>query len=291
MPNRGVDHLVVVVHDLDRTIERYQAMGFTTTPPARHPFGTGNSLVQLDGNFIELLGIVSPADIPASRDGHFNFAAFSRDYEAAREGMCMLVFESQDARADRAEFLGKDLDTYAPFAFERQAKLPDGSEVTVGFSLAFVTHPQMPDAAFFCCQQHAPQYFWKPEYQRHDNGAEQIVEVMMVADRPGRFAPLLRALHGNDRVVEDDGVLRVQTARGVVSLSEPERFSTRFPGMQYELAPETPHFAGYRIRVGDINRARERLEAGGLAHVHEGDSLRIGPNEAFGLVVEMSISS
>ena len=51
----------------------------------------------------------------------------------------MLVFASDDARRDQAAFAESGLETYAPFDFERRAKLPDGSEVTVGFSLAFVT--------------------------------------------------------------------------------------------------------------------------------------------------------
>jgi len=52
------------------------------------------------------------------------------------------------------------------FDFSRQAALPGGGEATVAFSLAYVTDGRMPEIAFFTCQQHAPQYFWKPEYQK-----------------------------------------------------------------------------------------------------------------------------
>ena len=60
---------MLCVDDLDAAQRFYERLGFTTTPRATHPFGTGNSLVQLRGNFIELLGVVEPENIkPAARD-------------------------------------------------------------------------------------------------------------------------------------------------------------------------------------------------------------------------------
>src|SRR5260370_27221624 len=106
----------------------------------------------------------------------------------------MRVFQSADARHDQAEFAVRGLETSEPFDFSRQAKLPDGSLKTVAFSLAFVTEPRMPDAAFFTCQQHAPEFFWKPDYQRHANGARAVVEVVMLANDPGGLPELLGQL-------------------------------------------------------------------------------------------------
>lgn len=34
---RGIDHLVLCVRDLEAARRRYADLGFTTTPPARHP--------------------------------------------------------------------------------------------------------------------------------------------------------------------------------------------------------------------------------------------------------------
>ena len=210
---RGIDHLVLCVRDLEAARRFYGRLGFTTTPPAVHPFGTGNSLVQLQGNFLELLSVVEPDRVPAMAPGEFSFGAFNRDFLARRQGMSMLVFQSDDARRDQREFAGKGLTTYAPFDFSRKAMLPDGSTVTVGFSLAFVTDPRMPAAAFFVCQQHAPEYFWKPEYQRHPNGARAVTEVIMTAEAPATFAELFEGLQGPQSVSVGEGALRVATAK------------------------------------------------------------------------------
>ena len=67
--NRGIDHLVLDVRDLDSARETYSRFGFTTTPRAIHPFGTGNSLVQLQNNFLELLTVVHESKFTASAAG------------------------------------------------------------------------------------------------------------------------------------------------------------------------------------------------------------------------------
>ncbi len=185
---RGIDHLVLCVNDLEQSAAFYRQLGFTTTPRARHPWGTDNCLVQLTGSFIELLTVSRPSLISAAGPKTFSFGAFNQKFLAHREGMSMLVLESRDAEADREEFMTRGLPPYDKFYFERKAKLPDGSQVPVAFSLAFATDPRMPQAAFFCCQQHAPQYFWKAEYQSHVNGADKILEVIMVAAAPETFS-------------------------------------------------------------------------------------------------------
>ncbi len=188
MTARGIDHLVLCIHDLEAAQQAYRSFGFTTTPKAVHPFGTANTLVQLQNNFLELLIVEDAGKVPPMAPGRYSFAAAAQSYLTARQGMSALVFESGDARADQAEFVGMGLETYEPVDFSRMAGLPDGSEVEVAFSLAFLTERQMPGTTFFVCQQHAPEHFWKPEYQRHDNGARDVTEVVMFAPKPTALA-------------------------------------------------------------------------------------------------------
>ena len=62
------------------------SLGFTITPRGQHPFGTGNSIIQLQGIYLELLSVTVPQDVPEHSAGHFSFAAFNRDYLARHEG-------------------------------------------------------------------------------------------------------------------------------------------------------------------------------------------------------------
>lgn len=286
--SRGIDHLVLPVHDLDGAKSAYERFGFTTTPKARHPFGTENVLVQLQGNFLELLGIAQPEKINPPEPGSFSFAHFNQSFLEKRQGMSMLVFESGDARADQAEFAAKGLTGYAPFDFSRQATLPGGEQVTVAFSLAFVTDPRMPDAAFFCCQQHAPQYFWKPAYQSHRNAAVVCAEVVMVAEEPRGFAGFFESLQGRGHVDARHGRLEVATPRGQITLVRPEAFAERFPGQSPVAPGKGAVFAAYRVSTRDLQATESVLRDNAVAYRSLGDRLQIGPDETLGLAIEFS---
>jgi len=281
----GIDHLVLAVSDLDAARERYAALGFTLTPEARHPFGTGNSLVQLDGSFLELVAVKSIPDIPEHGPDNFSFAAFNRDFLRRGEGFSMLVLEASDALADVARFRAAGLATYDPFDFSRKARLPSGEDVTVGFSLAFVSHPGMPDAGFFTCRQHNPRHFWKPEYQVHANTARVVRDVWLVADRPLEFAEFLQAFANADDVVASDEQLRIETPRGSIVAATPSAFEAWF-GVPPSARHRRPCFAAYTLTVRDLAEVERRVKQAGADAIRK-DALLVvqelcGTTVAFG---------
>lgn len=283
---RGIDHLVLAVRDLSKARAFYEALGFTTTPRAEHPWGTANHLVQLNGCFLEVLGVADPARIAPPKPDEFSFGAHNRDFLAKRQGMSMLVFQSHDARRDQAEFRAAGLETYAPFDFGREAKLPDGAIARVAFSLAFVTDPRMPEAAFFTCQQHAPKYFWKREFQVHANGARTVAEVIMVAPDPAGLAEFFAKLQGKESVRAAGETLAVATARGRIAVLSAPAFAARFghpsPG------PATPHFAAFRISGTDPAEQAKRLSAAGIPHRLAAGALQVPASAAFGVAIEFA---
>jgi catechol 2,3-dioxygenase-like lactoylglutathione lyase family enzyme len=200
---RAIDHVVLAVRDLDRTALSYQELGFTLTPRAAHEdrLGTSNRLAQFRRrNFIELLEVDRPEGLArhdfAASPPFFSFGDHNRLAVLERDGLSMMVFASDDARADIRSFSSASLPTFAPFDFERYAKLPDGAQVTVAFSLAFLQSPEMPRVAFFVCENRAQDYFWKPEYQSHANGAAGIVAVYLSSAAPERDAAFVNKMFG-----------------------------------------------------------------------------------------------
>ena len=91
MADRGIDHVVWEVGDLEAARVRFRDLGFTLTPPAVHPFGTGNSLAQFPCSFIELLSVVEPAKIVPRDADRFSFSALAAEFLEEREGVSMLV--------------------------------------------------------------------------------------------------------------------------------------------------------------------------------------------------------
>jgi len=284
---RKLDHIVLCAPDLDVMRQAYGRLGFTLTPRAVHPFGTRNHLAQLQDNFIELLSIDDPARIPSDAAGQFNFGGRARDYIADRQqGLMMVVLASTDADADIAEFRAKKLDTYERLDFGRDAMLPDGRTVRVGFSLAFATHPEIPEATFFCCQQrHPPELFWKPDYQRHANSARRLVEIVMVAPQPASAAAhVARVLDAPQATIT--GGVAVGAASDRVSVLTPAALATRFPELA-SIDAGAPRFVAYRVMVDDLRLARSVLDGAGVSYRPIDDGVVIPPAHACGVAVEL----
>jgi hypothetical protein len=255
MPSgRAIDHVVLAVRDLDRAAGTFQGLGFTLTPRAMHEdrMGTSNRLAQFAGrNFIELLEVDRPDRLqPHDLDGNppfYGFGDHNRRFIERREGLSMLVFASDDARADLAGFEAAGLRTAAPFDFERQATLPDGARITVSFSLAFAWSDAMPQIGFFACQNRAQQYFWKPDYQRHDNGAAGISAVYLASPEPERDAAFVSRLFGGD-VTPAAGGFRVACGPHAVLVLAPDAIAA-LDAASPAAKTETPLLTGLRLRT------------------------------------------
>jgi catechol 2,3-dioxygenase-like lactoylglutathione lyase family enzyme len=202
---RAIDHVVLAVRDLNRTAAVYQGLGFTLTPRATHEdrMGTSNRLAQFAGrSFVELLEVDRPERLARhdfeATPPFFSFGDHNRLAVGEREGLSMLVFAGDDARADTRSFTAAGLPTFAPFDFERYARLPDGTQARVAFSLAFVRSPAMTKVAFFVCENKAQAYFWKGEYQSHANGATGISAVYLSSVAPERDAGFVGRMFGGE---------------------------------------------------------------------------------------------
>jgi len=287
---RGFDHFVLCVRNLDAARTAFAAMGFTLTPRATHPFGTENSNIQLDGNFIELLGIANPDDIPEHGENFFSFAAFNRDFLGTGDGMSMLVFRSTDGHRDAAEFREKGLSDYEPFEFSRLAKLPGGEEVKVGFTLAFLTHPETRHAAFFTCEQHAPQHFWKPAFQRHANTAKAVTQVFMLAQKPTQFVSFFEELFGLEAVTANDAMVTVDTTSGKLFLVTLEAYQRIFAAKPRPM-PAGAGFAALTIEVEDLEALAACLRDSRFVYYEHNEAVVIDATNVFGVLIEFAEAS
>ena len=265
--SRAIDHLVLCVNDLDAAIAAYTRLGFTVTPQAIHPFGTGNALIQFNGMYIELLSVIEPDKIPETDlAAPFSFPAYNRDYLRHREGMSMLALQSNDAEQDRKQFMAAGAAVPDVFHFEREAKTPEGESVGVAFSLAFANHPLLRHAVTFVCQHHHPSgNFYFPAYQSHANGSVAIGKILLshwAADAVCDFydeikvGDLVEALHGDELVA-------------MYGFDDPA-----FP---------SDGFAGFELFVDDVNKISEAAVSLGAEWKNE--CLILPPSKFFGVMV------
>jgi hypothetical protein len=266
---RPIDHLVLAGHDLEALRDTYSRLGFTIAPVAHHPFGTSNSVIQLHGSYLELLAVGDPGKIPEARDNRFSFAAFNRDYLKQREGLSALALQSQNAAADSAAFSAHGLPVYELGYFERTARAPDGGEKPLAFSLAYTSDSRVHgQAAFFACQHHHPENFWRPEYQKHANGAVRVDAAVFVTRDPADFHIFFTWFTGQHDILSTSLHTRFDLGPNSIDVLSPVAFRAFFGE---DAGADPRRFTGYRVAVADIAATRALLVANTVpfAEMHE----------------------
>jgi hypothetical protein len=273
---KGINHLVLPAHNLEALRSRYQALGFTLKPRVELPLGVTNSLVQLQGSYLELLSVTG--EFPEHSPGHFSFGAFNRDYLARHEGFSMLVLDTTDARADILSWRQAGFQNYAPFDFSRVGTTHNGEKVNLSFSLAFVTHPAAPWFGLFACQHYQPGFFAQPQYENHLNKASTVQDVWIVGQAAQDLVGFLRTVTGATDVSEGDNLTVLQTRIGAIVLAQPKAFEEDF-GIPAPHPEDGPHLAGFTIGCGALDYAA------GLNLQKVGDKYVVPPSRAFGTAI------
>lgn len=125
----AIDHLVIVVSNLEAAAEDYRSLGFTVVPGGRHPgVGTYNALIAFsDSSYIELIGFYEP------RADHRWWAPLQRG-----GGLVDFCLQTDDLAGDLQALRGAGVDIGEPEP--RNRTRPDGVEIRWTFALARGPH-------------------------------------------------------------------------------------------------------------------------------------------------------
>ena len=186
----AIDHAVVAVRDLERAAANFGALGFTLTPRGHHSIGSQNHCIMLGRTYIELL--VAPVAHP-----------WLDYYRAFGEGLAAVALSTEDADATYGQL--KDKGARAPMDLSRPV---EGG--VARFRLVQVENlPQL-----FFVQHLTRELVWRPEWQRHANGARELVNVALAANKP--FEGLPPSIEwGASAVLRIAGLRREAEAHGV----------------------------------------------------------------------------
>ena len=280
---RGLDHIVHAVRDLDAAADFYRRLGFTVGARNRHPWGTHNHLVQLPGFFIEILTVAEPEKL--GDDGFSRmFGDFNRRFLEAREGFSLLILESADAAVDEKVFTGAKIAASPVMRFEREGKRPDGSPVTVAFSLGFARDALSPDTGFAVCQQHYPENFWNADFQNHPNGVTQVGGVVMVAENPTDHHIFMSAFAGERELQSTSSGVAVTTPRGDIQIMTPAAFEDHFDLAAPDVS-QGARLTALRLVARDLSTMEAGVSAGKAEGKHHMGRFIVPPASAFGAAI------
>jgi PAS domain-containing protein len=279
--SRGLDHIVHAVRHLDAAGEFYRRAGFAVGAHNRHPWGTHNRVVQMPGFFIELLNVAEPQLIPPHAPNLFSFGAFARDFLAREEGLAMLVLEGKGAADDAESFREAGIGNFKVFDFEREAKRPDGSAAKVAFSLAFAADARAPDIGYFTCQQHYPENFWNPAFQKHPNGVSGVAGVIIVSESPGDHRHFVAAFSDTGEVASSSDGIAVTTPRGDIHVLNPAAYRLHV-GVEPPDMSRGARLAAIRFAARDRSELTAAFKAGAIAAVEHDGKAVVLPGAAHG---------
>ncbi|HKC33239.1 MAG TPA: VOC family protein [Xanthobacteraceae bacterium] len=280
---RGLDHIVHAVRDLDAAAATYGRLGFTIGARNRHPWGTHNRIIQLPGFFIELLTVAEPDKL--GPDGFARlFGGFNRDFLARHEGFSLLMLESHDAARDADLLRDAGIAASQALRFERQGERPDGTPVTLGFSLAFARDAAAPGAGFAISQQHFPENFWNPAFQAHPNTASGVAGVVLVAENPSVHHIFLSAFAGERELLATSTGITVTTPRGTIQVMDPSAYRRHF-GVAPPETGEGARLAAVIVSVRDMAAAAAGLAKADVPAAKLMGRLVVGPQAAIGATI------
>jgi len=269
---QGIDHLIVMVRDLDRSQRLWQALGFAPTPRGFHQSGgTANHLLMLDHTYIELLGMADP-----------NATSAYRAMAEESPGLWGVALRGT-AAATYAFWRTQGLDPAAPVSLARGLQIA-GHEKLARFELTML--PRTKDLPFllFCCQHLTPELVWRPDLPANPNGARTLREVFIL-DHDGVAAAQLARLTGRAPVGRTgNSALELGDCR--VSLFSPAALTERFgAGADVRRGPR-PMLAGLALLTSDVERARRCAHEAGcsLRTTSEGGFSAYVPDE--GVLIE-----
>ncbi len=167
---RAVDHIVVVVPDLEAAIGAYGGAGFTVVRGGRHNIGTHNALIAFaDGSYIELIAFLNP--VP----GHPWYRALQ-----TRGGLVDFCMQTDDLESDVASLraAGAAIGDPSPMTRDR----PDGYRLT--WVLA-IPQPPFNGQVPFLIRDETPRDERVPRERSHRNGVTGLSRITLAVENPG----------------------------------------------------------------------------------------------------------
>ena len=194
---QAIDHLVVVVKDLDQAAKDYEQLGFTVVPGGQHPVGSHNALISFrDGSYLEIIAF-------------YREAVDHRWWDPLGKGERFVdfCFQTDDLRGDTKKLKEAGVAINDPVPWSR--KRPDGYELKWLLSLATGSHRGV---APFLIEDVTPRTERIPQQFEHRNGITGIDKVIVAVGELAQIEKWYGALPGkNEKIV--DAVLGAEGLR------------------------------------------------------------------------------
>ncbi|HTU53568.1 MAG TPA: VOC family protein [Acetobacteraceae bacterium] len=243
----ALDHLVLDVgEDLDAAASTYRDLGFHLTDRGHHTLGSSNHLAMFATNYLELL---SPG--PPGGTIRPELAGFP-------PGLNGLVFATDDADARHRDLQARGVDVREPQSFSRPVTLADGTTRDARFRTTHLSRSEVPFGRLYFCRHFTRDLVWRPEWQRHPNGAREIAGIMISADEPAAVASLFTRMFGVEPARSGAG-LSFSAGATALEILPREEAARQLGDAMPDSANRPAFIALIRLKTASLRQARESI--------------------------------
>ncbi|MCB1461364.1 MAG: VOC family protein [Nitratireductor sp.] len=234
----ALDHVVVNVHgELDESVARYERLGFLVTERGHHSLGSSNNLAVFQNTYLELLGYLPGRN--ELRPGLW----------VHPPGLSGLVFKNAEPGKLYDELVSRGLPVLEPLEFSRPVDLPTGPE-DAAFTVVRIDGDAVQNGRTFFCCHHTPELVWRPEWQKHPNGATDIVGFVIATADPDRAVSPFRAMFENSPILPAEGGFQMQAGTARIEFLTPETVEARFHGAALTSPNGTDRMVAISLHTG-----------------------------------------
>ena len=163
-----LDHVGIVVPDLDRAFETYRRLGFQLTARSSHkkqtasdgpfePLGSGNHCIMFRQGYLELLGITDPAK---------PHAAVAKRLDRYT-GLQLIALGCDDADAVERAWRAVTDGCEPAVTLGRDVPLAEGGTEHGAFRIVYLDDTAVPEVELFAIQHLTPDVLWQPALLDH----------------------------------------------------------------------------------------------------------------------------
>lgn len=279
-PVKGVDHVFLLVNDLDKSAEQYRRLGFTLSPRGLHSKekGSANYTIMFPDDYFELLGMV------AETEGNIHLR---EKLSAQGEGLHAIACRIDSAEKAKSELAALGIETGEVGKFSRPVELPNGSEGVAAFETVSFADSEVPQGMVFMCQHLTRDTVWVPELLEHANGAKGLAAIVVISANPQASAKGFARLFAEGKVSEDNGEWAVVTGPNSANILvfTLEQAKAAYAGINFDNVAAHA-FAALRIKTSSLEVARTALDKANVPYIETPRGLLIKPENANGSAIE-----
>ena len=278
----SVNHVGLVVRDLESAAKRFEAFGFILTPLSMHsgalkpgdpeiPYGSGNRCAIFPDNYLEIVAHVDKE----------KYDLFCGKFLQRFEGAHIICFGCGDAEVVDKRLRSSGVGTSGVIPLKRDLDTPEGTR-TAKFDCVHFDYATTPEGLIQAAHHRTPHYIHQQRYLGHANKVSALSDVYLAVADPAEAAARYEKFTGIKGERQGNSIVFKLPRVSKVTIMPAASVAAELPGAPLHSGP---YLAGFAFATADVPGMAKRLTDRKIRFAEQANRLIVPSDEAFGAAV------